>query len=99
MCSRCGPAWNELGVLHSRHGRFGEAEAAYERAIATEPGFAAAYYNLAILFADAGIFGEAINEWQKAADIDPNTDLGARSIDNIGIIKEMQRAEMPQLDG
>ncbi len=50
VCSRCGPVWNELGVLHSQQGRFAEAEAAYQRAIEVEPGFAAAYYNLGIVY-------------------------------------------------
>ena len=50
VCGHCGSVWNELGVLHGRHGRFAEAEAAYQRAIEVEPGFAAAYYNLAILY-------------------------------------------------
>ncbi|MDP2325315.1 MAG: tetratricopeptide repeat protein, partial [Gammaproteobacteria bacterium] len=50
VCSHCGSVWNELGVLHGRHGRFTEAEEAYHRAIEVEPGFAAAYYNLAIIY-------------------------------------------------
>ena len=50
VCSHCGSVWNELGVLHGRHGRFAEAEEAYQRAIEVEPGFAAAYYNLAIIY-------------------------------------------------
>ena len=50
VCTRCGSVWNELGVLHARHGRFAEAEAAYQKSIEAEPGFAAAYYNLAIVY-------------------------------------------------
>jgi len=50
VCSHCGSVWNELGVLHGRHGRFAEAEEAYQRAIEVEPGFAAAYYNLGIIY-------------------------------------------------
>jgi Flp pilus assembly protein TadD len=50
VCSHCGSVWNELGVLHGRHGRFAEAEAAYQQAIGVEPDFAAAYYNLAIVY-------------------------------------------------
>jgi tetratricopeptide (TPR) repeat protein len=50
VCGHCGSVWNELGVLHGRHGRFAEAEEAYQRAIEVEPGFAAAYYNLAIVY-------------------------------------------------
>jgi len=50
VCSHCGPVWNELGVLHARQGRFVDAEAAYQRAIELEPDFAAAYYNLGIIY-------------------------------------------------
>ena len=50
VCSHCGPVWNELGVLHAQQGRFTQAEEAYQRAIEVEPGFAAAYYNLGIIY-------------------------------------------------
>jgi Flp pilus assembly protein TadD len=50
VCSRCGPAWNELGVLDRQQGRFAEAEQAYRSAIELEPGYAPAYYNLAVLY-------------------------------------------------
>jgi tetratricopeptide (TPR) repeat protein len=49
-CSRCGPAWNELGVLGRQHGRFADAEQAYLRAIELQPDYAPAYYNLAVLY-------------------------------------------------
>jgi tetratricopeptide (TPR) repeat protein len=50
VCSQCGPAWNELGVLGRRQGRFADAEQAYLRAIELQPDYAAAYYNLAVLY-------------------------------------------------
>jgi len=50
VCTRCGPAWSELGVLSRRQGRFADAERAYLRAIELQPGYAPAYYNLAVLY-------------------------------------------------
>lgn len=50
VCARCGPAWNELGVLGRRQGRFADAEQAYLRAIQLEPDYAPAYYNLGVLY-------------------------------------------------
>lgn len=88
-----------IGGVHFKKRRVDLALDAFLRALEANPQSQLAHYNLAILFADAGIFGEAIAEWQKAADIDPESDLGSRSLDNIGIIKEMQKAEMPKLDG
>jgi tetratricopeptide (TPR) repeat protein len=50
VCSHCGPVWNQLGVLNRQQGRFADAEQAYRRAIELEPGYAPAYYNLAVLY-------------------------------------------------
>lgn len=50
VCTRCGPAWNELGVLGRQQGRFADAEQAYLRAVELQPDYAAAYYNLAVLY-------------------------------------------------
>lgn len=49
-CSRCGAVWTEAGVIHRRAGRLQDAESAYQRAIAREPGYGLAYYNLAVLY-------------------------------------------------
>ena len=50
VCSHCGPVWNELGILDRQQGRFADAELAYRSAIELEPGYAPAYYNLAVLY-------------------------------------------------
>jgi tetratricopeptide (TPR) repeat protein len=50
VCSRCGPVWNQLGVLDRQQGRFADAEQAYLSAIELEPEYAPAYYNLAVLY-------------------------------------------------
>jgi tetratricopeptide (TPR) repeat protein len=50
VCGHCGPVWNEIGVLDRQQGRFADAEESYRRAIQFEPGYAAAYYNLAVLY-------------------------------------------------
>jgi tetratricopeptide (TPR) repeat protein len=88
-----------IGGVHFKKRRVDLALDAFLRALEANPQSQLAHYNLAILFADAGIYGEAITEWQKAADIDSSTDLGSRSLDNIQIIKDMQKAEVPNLDG
>ena len=50
VCTRCGPAWNELGVLERRQGNFAAAEQAYLRAIETDDGYALPYFNLGVLY-------------------------------------------------
>lgn len=50
VCSRCAPVWNGRGVLYRRQGRFAEAEQAYLQAIELEPGYALAWYNLAVFY-------------------------------------------------
>ena len=42
--------WNGLGVLNRQQGQFSEAEQAYLKAIELDPGYALAYYNLAVLY-------------------------------------------------
>ena len=43
------PALNQLGLVLRRQGKFVEAESAYTRAIAADPDYAFAHYNLAVL--------------------------------------------------
>lgn len=50
VCTSCAPVWNGLGVLSRQQGQFDEAEQAYLKAIELEPGYALAYYNLAVLY-------------------------------------------------
>jgi Flp pilus assembly protein TadD len=50
VCTRCGPVWNELGILDRQQGRFADAERDYQQAIQVEPDYALPYYNLAVLY-------------------------------------------------
>lgn len=50
ICSQCAPAWNQLGILLRRQGRFEEAESAYRQALQFDPDYALAHYNLGVLY-------------------------------------------------
>lgn len=50
VCGNCAVPWNELGVMQRRQGRFGEAEQSYLKAIAADPGYANAWFNLGVLY-------------------------------------------------
>lgn len=49
-CTRCAPAWTQLGMVQRRQGRFAEAEQSYLRAIDAEPAYADAWFNLGVLY-------------------------------------------------
>ncbi len=50
ICDQCAPAWNQLGILLRRQGRFDEAESAYLKALTENPDYALAHYNLGVLY-------------------------------------------------
>ena len=49
ICRTCAAANNELGILQRQQGRFADAEQSYLRAIAADPGYRLAYFNLGVL--------------------------------------------------
>jgi tetratricopeptide (TPR) repeat protein len=52
-------AFNELGVALSRARRIGEALPSYRKAVALDPGYADARYNLGLLLSETGGYAEA----------------------------------------
>ena len=50
VCANCAPAWNELGVLQRRQGRFADAERSYLNAITADGAYANAWFNLGVLY-------------------------------------------------
>jgi tetratricopeptide (TPR) repeat protein len=88
-----------IGGVYFQKRRIDRALENFQRALEADPQSQLAHYNLAILFADAEIYREAIAEWEAAVAIDANSDIGRRSADNIIIIREMMAAEMPEVDG
>ncbi len=85
-----------LGSLHLRQRHTAEALAQFQRVIEQHPKSALARYNLAIMFAESKIYREAIREWELAAKYDPKGDIGARSRENVKIVKELLEAKPPE---
>ncbi len=56
----------ELGLGHHHGARLAEAEACYRQALADQPDFALARYNLGVVLHDQGKIDEAIAEYQEA---------------------------------
>ena len=62
-------AWNNLGLLLHRLGRYDEARAAYTRALGESAACAEAAYNLGSLSEDTGDVEEAIRCYRRALDV------------------------------
>ena len=84
-----------LGGLYLRKRRTQEAMDEFQKALEYNPDSALAHYNMAIVFAESKIYREAIVEWEKAVDKDKDGDIGARSRENIKIVKELMNAPVP----
>ncbi len=50
VCVACAPVLTDLGVLHRQRGEFDAAEQAYRDALAADADYAAAHFNLAVLY-------------------------------------------------
>ena len=59
-------------LAHSRAGRFADARACYERAIAIDPGYVRALNNLGTLLDDLGEHGAAESRFRTAIAVDPD---------------------------
>jgi tetratricopeptide (TPR) repeat protein len=61
-------AWNNLGLLLHRMGRYDEADAAYRAALEQDPRCCEAAYNLGSLHEDRGAIEDAIEDYRRALD-------------------------------
>lgn len=65
-------AWNNLGLLLHRTGRYGEAQTAYEAALEKDPTCREAAYNLGSLAEDRGDVDSAIRFYRRALEVSPD---------------------------
>jgi tetratricopeptide (TPR) repeat protein len=65
-------AWNNLGLLLHRMGRYDEASDAYVAALGQDPQCCEAAYNLGSLHEDRGAIEEAIGDYRKALELSPD---------------------------
>lgn len=84
-----------LGSLYLRQRRTMDAKAEFQTVLENNPGSSLAHYNMAIMFAEAKIYREAIVEWELAVKNDPDGDIGGRSRDNIKIVKDLMNTPIP----
>jgi len=84
-----------LGSLHLRQRHTIEALMQFNKVLELHPKSSLAHYNLAIMFAESKIYREAIREWELAVKYDPKGDIGARSRENVKIVKELLNTKPP----
>jgi tetratricopeptide (TPR) repeat protein len=65
-------AWNNLGLLLHRMGRYDEAESAYASALEQDPHCCEAAYNLGSLHEDRGAPEDAILDYRRALELSPD---------------------------
>jgi len=65
-------AWNNLGLLLHRMGRYDEAENAYASALEQDPNCSEAAYNLGSLHEDRGAPEDAILDYRRALQLSPD---------------------------
>lgn len=84
-----------LGSLNFRRHQYAEAIEQFNAVLARNPRSALAHYNLAIMFAESKMYREAIREWEAAAKNDRDGDIGERSRQNIKVIEDLMKSEVP----
>jgi tetratricopeptide (TPR) repeat protein len=65
-------AWNNLGLLLHRMGRYDEAREAYDSAVVQDPSCAEAAYNLGSLAEDQGDVERGIAHYRRALEVSPD---------------------------
>ncbi|MFA4889027.1 MAG: tetratricopeptide repeat protein [Candidatus Omnitrophota bacterium] len=85
-------------TLYENKGMFDDAIAECKKAIAINPNFAEAHYNLGVVYGDKGMLNEEIAEYEKAIAINPNlaeahSDLGVAYRDKGMFDKEIAEYE------
>jgi tetratricopeptide (TPR) repeat protein len=64
--------YNRLGIANDNRGRFPDALAAYDQAIALEPGYGLIYNNIGVVYGHMGDSDQEIALYTQAVEIDPH---------------------------
>jgi tetratricopeptide (TPR) repeat protein len=78
--------------------RYPEAIDLYRMSIELEPANQLPHYLLGVAFADAGIYREAIVEWQRVVEIDPNTEAAGTAAEGIKVLQGLIPGASPRPD-
>ena len=78
--------YNDLGLTYKFKGDYKEAINQFENAIALNPSYTAAYFNLANTYSDMGKFLDAIGYYEKALKLGHDKSLFPDIYNNMGIV-------------
>jgi tetratricopeptide (TPR) repeat protein len=81
-------AYCHLGYNYYVSGEHDTAMDYYSHALDIDPNSAQAHYNMGLAFANAKIFKEALVEWRKVVELDPDGSLGKMASENVDLILE-----------
>lgn len=81
-------SWTHLGNSYYSQNNYSKANELYRQALALDANSPSALYSMAVSFADAGIFREAVKYWQRVAEVDPKGDLGKNARENIDLVSK-----------
>jgi tetratricopeptide (TPR) repeat protein len=79
-------ARSNLGNSYYAQERYPDAIFEYKRAISLDPTCYSALYNMAVAFADAGLFREAVQWWEKVERAAPGTEAARSARENINLL-------------
>ncbi|HET9234128.1 MAG TPA: tetratricopeptide repeat protein [Candidatus Eisenbacteria bacterium] len=79
-------ARSNLGNVYYAMQRYPDAMFEYRRAVQQDPKCESAMYNIAVAFADAGLFREAVSWWKKVEKVAPGTEAARSARENIDIL-------------
>jgi tetratricopeptide (TPR) repeat protein len=80
-----------LGLAYYAKDLTAKAVDMYLKALSIDPESQLAHYNLGVAFADAGIYKEAIFEWEAVIQAGPTTDAAKQAQDNIRVLRNIMR--------
>ncbi len=81
-------SWSHLGNAYYSQNNHAKATELYRKALALDPNSPQALYSMAVAFADAGIFREAVKYWERVAHVDAGGELGKNAAENIDLVKK-----------
>jgi tetratricopeptide (TPR) repeat protein len=80
-------ARSNLGNSYYALERYPDAMFEYRRAIELDPKCYTALYNIAVAFADAGLFREAVTYWARVEKVAPGTEAARSARENIQLLE------------